>query len=153
MAGKFLDKIFYRAAGAALAALPTITGTYPTATVSGWTEIVGAAMDKAKLGMEPDQKAAQADGTERTSSEKAVVEVIVNNFTAANYNTLRSAFLNTKVDILAFDNEDRTTGYAVQGIILQVKPDTVSGEEPKLVLSGERKAGAGITNPPFKMLT
>jgi hypothetical protein len=153
MSTKFLDQVFYRAAGAALAAIPTITGTYPTAAVTGWTAIVGAAIDKNKLGLDADGKTPQGDGTDRISSEKASVEITVNNFTTANYTTLRSAFLNTKVDICAFDNEDRTVVYVVQGILLYPKPEIQAGEEPKLVISGERRAGAGIANTPFKIWT
>jgi len=148
----FLDRIFYRTAGAPLTALPSITGTYPTATVNGWTEIVGAVAEKPKMSLEPDVKSARGDGTERTDSEKAVVEITVKDFSVANYAALRSAFLNTKVDILAFDNEQRTIAYAAQGIVLSIKLDANSGEAPMIVLSGEKKAGAAATNTPFKPL-
>lgn len=152
MASKFLDKIFYRTAGAALSALPTIAGTYPVMTISGWTEIVGASAEKAKLGIDADQKSGMGDGTEYVSSEKTAVEITVKNFTKANYDTLRTAFLNNKVDILMLDNEVRTVAYAAQNLRLYPKIDIAGGEEPAIVISGERKAGAGITNAPFVIL-
>ena len=152
MASKYLDKVFYRAAGAALSALPTIGGTYPTMTISGWTEVVGAVAEKAKLGIDADAKSAMGDGTEMVSSEKAPVELTVKNFTKANYDALRSAFLNQKVDVIMLDNEVRTVAYAVQGVRLYPKIDVTGGEEPQIVISGERKAGAGITNAPFVVL-
>lgn len=152
MASKFLDKIFYRTAGAALSALPTVAGTYPVMTISGWTEIVGAAAEKAKLGIEPDGKSGMGDGTEYVNSEKAAVEFTIKNFTKANYDALRTAFLNNKVDVIMLDNEVRTVAYAAQNLRLYPKLDITGGEEPTVVVSGERKAGAGITNSPLVVL-
>lgn len=152
MSAKMLDKVFYRVAGAALAALPTIAGTYPIATVSGWTALPGAVAEKAKLGMDKDVESPMGDGTTMVSGEKGVVEIAIKDFSVANYGSIRSAFLNQKVDIMAFDNEQRTVAYVVQGVILTPKMEIVSGEEPVIMLSGEKKAGAGISNAPFKPL-
>lgn len=152
MASKYLDKVFYRAAGAALSALPTIGGTYPVMTISGWTEVVGAVAEKAKLGIDADAKSAMGDGTEMVSGEKAAVEFSVKNFTKANHDALRTAFINQKVDILMIDNEVRSVAYVAQGVRLYPKLDVVGGEEPVITVSGERKAGAGITNSPFVVL-
>jgi len=152
MSAKMLDKVFYRAAGAALASLPAISGTYPTATVAGWTPMPGAIAEKAKFGMDKDVESPMGDGTAMISGEKGIVEVTIKDFSVTNYAGIRSAFLNQKVDIMAFDNEQRAVAYVVQGVILHPKMETVSGEEPMIVLSGEKKAGAGISNSPFKPL-
>jgi hypothetical protein len=152
MSVKNLDKVFYRAAGAALTSLPSISGTYPTATVAGWIPVPGAIAEKAKFGMDKDVESPMGDGTTMISGEKGIVEVTIKDYSVTNYAAIRSAFLNEKVDIMAFDNEQRTVAYVVQGVILAPKIDTVSGEEPMIVLSGEKKAGAGITNSPFKPL-
>lgn len=148
---KYLDKVFYRAAGAALTALPTVTGTYPAITVAGWTEIAGGKIETSKLGLEPE-KSMMADGTEATEGEKGTVEISVKDFTPAQYATLRSALINTKVDVLAIDNDVRTVGYAVQGVILYPAVDITGAESPKLVISGERNAGTSASNTPFKPL-
>lgn len=149
---KMLDKLFYRAAGAALVALPTISGTYPTATVAGWTPIPGTIAEKAKFAMDKDTESPMGDGTTMVSSEKGMVEITIKDYSVANYNAIRAAFLNQKVDVMGFDNEQRNIAYVVQGVILTPKTDTVSGEEPFILLSGEKKAGAGITNSPYKPL-
>ncbi|MFA7543515.1 MAG: hypothetical protein WCY84_04000 [Candidatus Cloacimonadaceae bacterium] len=118
MAAKNLDKIFYRSAGATIAALPTISGTYPAATVAGWTPLPGAVAEKPKLGLESEQESERGDGTTAVSSEKAVVEITIHDFSTANYAAIRSAFLNQKVDILAFDNEQRSTELTPSGVIV-----------------------------------
>jgi hypothetical protein len=140
----FIDKVFYRAAAAPLTALPTIAGTYPTATISGWTEIVGEVAEKAKMGRDAEGKSAMGDGTEYVGSEKAPVGITVKNISVANYATLRTAFLNTKVDIFCFDNNNRAVGYAAHGIRVYPKFEMESGEEPQIVIGGERKAASSV---------
>jgi hypothetical protein len=102
--------------------------------------------------MDKDVESPMGDGTTMVSSEKGMVEITIKDYSVANYNAIRAAFLNQKVDVMGFDNEQRTIAYVVQGVILTPKTDTVSGEEPVILLSGEKKAGAGITNSPYKPL-
>jgi hypothetical protein len=146
MARKYFNEVYYRAA-----ATPVSTFAYSSG-ISGWTKLVGAVADKAKSGLE-GIKEKMGDGTEHVQSEKAAPEIIVKEFTAANYSTIRSAFLNTKVDILLIDTEQKSPAYVAWGIILYPKLDIAGGEEPQIVLSGEREAGAAITNLPFTLVT
>lgn len=140
----FVDKVFYRVAATPLTALPSIAGTYPTCTISGWTEMVGEVAEKAKIGRDADGKDAMGDGTDYVGSEKAPVEVTVKNFTVANYNALRTALLNVKVDILCLDNNNRAVCYVAHGIRVYPKFDLTGGEEPMIVIGGERKAGSNV---------
>lgn len=148
---KFFDKVFYRAAAAPLTTLPTIGGTFPTATISGWTELVGGIAEKAKIGVEPDVQDAMGDGTTNTSGEKVPVTIMVKDFTVANYGTIRSAFLNQKVDVLMFDNNIRGVVYAAHGIKLHPKLTAEGGTTPVIEITGERKVSSGATSP-FQLL-
>lgn len=144
MAKRFLSLIFYRAAGALITSANK-GGSYPNYTFSGWTQLVGAVADKAKIGIQDDGKDPMGDGTEKVSGEKIPVEIMIKEFTNANYATLRSAFLNIKVDILMLDPEQPSVGYVAHGLVLYPKLDTTGGEEPVITLSGERKCGAGLS--------
>lgn len=152
MAKKYFNQIFYRAA-----ATPITTakkgGTYPAHTFSGWTEVVGAVADKSKLGIEPDGDEPLGDGTNYTSGEKVPIEIIVKNFSAANYATLRAAMLNVKLDFMFFDADQPSVAYGAFGVRAYPKLDLVSGEEPTLTITGERKVGAGVTTAPFQTIT
>ncbi|HNX38749.1 MAG TPA: hypothetical protein PL124_09670 [Candidatus Cloacimonadota bacterium] len=144
MAKKYFNLIFYRAAGAVISSA-TKGGSYPNYTISGWTLVPGGIADKAKIGLADDGKDGMGDGTEYTSGEKEAVEIIVKNFTAANHASIRSAFLNVKVDVLMMDSEQPGTAYVAHGIVLYPKPDINGGEEPMITISGERKVGAGLS--------
>jgi hypothetical protein len=152
MAKHYFNRIFYRNA-TTIATTATMTGTYPDYLVTGWTAVVGGIADKGKLGLDADAKEVMGDGTELTSSEKIPVEIIVKNFTAANYATLRTACLNAKLDFLFMDADQPTLCYAAFGVRAYPKIDITGGEEPTLTIAGERKIGAGVTNTPFQMVT
>lgn len=152
MAKHFFNRIFYRAA-AAITTTATKGGTYPDYTVTDWTPIVGGIADKGKVGLDAESKEVMGDGTELTSAEKANVEIIVKNFTAANYATLRSALINTKLDFLFMDADQPDTCYAAFGVRAYPKIDITGGEEPVITIAGERKVGAGVTNTPFTPVT
>ena len=148
---KFFNKVYYRAA-AAIITTATKGGTYPDYTFSGWTLLVGG-MAELKTGIEPDgDEPIDGGSSTYTSGEKSPVEITVNNFTAANFATIRSAFLNVKVDVLLVDSDQPDVGYAVFGVRLHPGLDTTSAAEPKIMLKGERKYGAGVTTLPFQMV-
>jgi hypothetical protein len=148
---KFFNKVYYRVA-AAIITTAAKGGSYPDYTFSGWTLLVGGVAE-AKTGIEPDgDEPIDGGATIFTSGEKSPLEISVIDFSAANYATIRSAFLNQKVDVLLVDSDQPAVGYAVHGIRLHPALDTTSGAEPKIVLKGERKYGAGVTTPPFQLV-
>jgi hypothetical protein len=152
MAKQYFNRVFYRTA-TTITDAATATGTYPDYLVTDWTLLVGGIADKAKLGLDADSKEVMGDGTELTSSEKVPIEITVMNFTAANYATIRAALLNTKLDWLFMDSDQHAVSYAAFGVRAYPKLEITGGEEPKIVIAGERKIGAGVTNTPFKMVT
>lgn len=152
MATHFFNRIFYRPA-AAIISTATKSGDYPDFTVTGWTPVVGGIADKGKVGLDAEAKSGMGDGTERTSSEKASVEIIVKDFTAANYATLRSDLINKKMDFLYMDADQPGLCYAAFGVRVYPKIEIVGGEEPVITITGERKVGAGVVNTPFVPVT
>lgn len=149
---KYFNRIFYRTAGAITAAA-TRTGNYPDYLITNWTLIVGGIADKGKLGLDADGSEPMGDGTDYTSGEKVPIEIIVKNFTGANYDTLRAAMLNTKLDFLFLDADQPATAYAAFGVRAYPKLDLTSGEEPVINIAGERRVGAGVTATPFEFVT
>jgi hypothetical protein len=152
MGKKFFNRIYYRAAGTIVTTL-TKGGTYPAYTFSGWTLLVGE-MEGAKMSIEDDGKA-KVDGgaTEYVPGEKIPIEIMVTNFTAANLATIRSAFKNVKLDVLLVDSDQPDVAYAAFGVRLYPKVDFPSGEDEKIILSGERKFGSGVSTAPFQTIT
>lgn len=149
---RFFNKIYYRAAGT-IASTLTKGGTYPDYTFSGWTALVGG-MAEAKIGVESDGDEPQDGGaTTYVSGQKTPVEITINNFSAANYGTIRTAFMNVKVDVLLVDADQPETGYAVFGTRLAPSLDLTGSAEPKLVLKGERKYGSEVSTLPFQLIT
>ncbi len=148
---QYFKNVYYRAASTVVSTL-TKGGSYPDYTFSGWTALVGAVADKAKLGLEPDGKDPMGDGTERVSGEKVPVEIGIREFTGANYATIRAAFLNTKVDVLFYDPEQPTVAFAAFGVRAYPGINITGGEDPVITLQGERKTGAGITGTPFQII-
>lgn len=143
MAKLFFDRIFYRAAATPITTA-TKGGTYPAYTIANWTPLVGGIAEKAKLGISDDGKDVMGDGTEYAGGEKIPVEINIKNFTAANYGTIRAAFLNTRVDLIFMDTEQPGTSYAAHGVVLYPKLEMSGGEEPMINLTGERKLTAGL---------
>jgi len=140
---KHFDRIFYRNA-AALITAATKGGTYPAYTISGWIPLVGSVAAGAKIGLDADAKDPMGDGTELTVGEKIPVEITVKDFTAANYATIRAAFLNKNVDVLFMDTNQPDVCYAAHGVKLYPKFDGTGGAEPMIVIAGERKCGSGL---------
>jgi hypothetical protein len=150
---KNFDLVYYRAAGAPISTA-TKGGTYPAYTFSGWTPVVGVvAKENTNIGIDKDGVTELGDGTEYVGGEAAPVSVELVGFTGANYATLRGAMINTKLDFMLMDSEQPAVAYAAFGIRAYPKLDLASGEEPKIVVSGSRKAGAGVTNTPFAHVT
>lgn len=152
MAKKFFSNIYYRAAGA-IASTLTKGGSYPAYTIAGWTALVGA-QSESKVSEEPDgDEAVDGGATTYTSGMKAPLEITVKDFTAANYATIRAAFMNVKVDVLLVDADQPGVGYAVFGTRLSPSTDFTSAAEPKIVLKGERKYGSSVSSAPFQLIT
>lgn len=148
---RYFNKIYYRNANAVVTSL-TKGGTYPDYTFTGFTSLVGGQAG-ATVSIEGDgEEPCEGGTTVYTSGEKAPLEITVNNFTAAEYATIRNAFLNVKVDIMLFDSDQPTVGYAVFGTRVHPSLKLVGGEEPKIVISGDRKFGSGLTTPPFQLV-
>lgn len=140
---RHFDRIFYRNA-AALITTATKGGIYPAYTISGWTPLVGEVAAGAKIGLDADVKDPMGDGTERTSGEKIPVEITVKNFSAADYATIRTAFLNKNVDVLFMDTNQPDVCYVAHGVKLYPKLDATSGAEEMIQIAGERKCGSGL---------
>jgi hypothetical protein len=148
---QYFKNVYYRMAAAVVSTL-TKGGSYPDYTFSGWTALVGAVADKAKLGLEADGKDPMGDGTERVSGEKIPLEIPLREFTGANYATIRSAFLNQKVDVLFLDPEQPTVAFAAFGVRAYPAINITGGEDPVITLQGERKTGAAISGTPFQII-
>jgi hypothetical protein len=149
---KYFSLVFYRTAAAVVTSL-TKGGTYPNFTFSGWTLIPGAIADKTKTGLDADVKETMGDGTEMVRSEQVPVEVIIKDFTGANFSAIRSALINQKLDFLLLDPDQPATAYAAFGVRAYPKLDIASNEEPSITVSGTRKIGAAATNTPFQHIT
>jgi hypothetical protein len=148
MARKYFDRLFYRAAGTPAASL-----VYANDAISGWTKCVGSLAGVKAAGLDADGKDELGDGTELVTSEKVAPEITLKNFTAANAATIRSAFLNVLVDVVVLDSQQISPAYAAWATRLYPKNDIGNDAEPTIVLSGQRKAGAAITNTPFTYVT
>lgn len=149
---QYFKLVFYRAAAAVVSTL-TKGGSYPNYTFSGWTLLPGAVADKAKLGLEADGKDPMGDGTERVSGEKLPLEIPIREFSGANYSTIRSAFLNQKVDVLFVDPEQPEVAFGAFGVRAYPAINITGGEDPVITLQGERKTGAAISGTPFQIIT
>lgn len=152
MAKHYFNRVFYRTA-AAVTYTAVKGGSYPDYTLTGWTPIVGGIADKGKVGLGPEAKEVMGDGTERTSGEQADVEIIVKEFTSADYSALRAALINKKVDVLFMDADQPDTCYAAFGVRVYPKIEIVGGEDPAITIAGTRKVGAGVVNTPFTPVT
>jgi hypothetical protein len=148
---KFYDLIYYRTAASIFSTIAK-GGTYPNYTVSGFTLLPGGKAE-VKSGVEPDGDAlADGGSTTATTGEKAPLEIMVNDFSAANFATIRSAFKNQKVDILLMDSDQPALAVAVFGTRLYPQPDFSSGKEATITLKGDRKYGSGVSNEPFQLV-
>lgn len=148
----YFKNVYYRAAST-IATTLTKGGTYPDYTFSGLTRLVGG-MATLKTGVEPDGEEPQDGGaTTYVSGEKSPVEIVVNNFSAANYATIRAAFKNVKVDVFLYDPDQPAVAYGIFGTCLYPASEFGSGEEPKITIKGERKYGSGVKPEPFQVIT
>lgn len=152
MAKHYFNRIFYRTA-AAITNTATKTGSYPDYNVTGWTAIPGGIAGQGKVGLEDEGKDEMGDGTELTSGEQANVEIVVKEFTSANYSALRTALINKKLDFLFMDADQPSLCYACFGVRAYPKIDITGGETPTITISGLRKVGAGVVNTPFRPIT
>jgi len=142
----FFNRIFYRAATTPIT-IATTGATYPNYTFSGWSPLQGV-RGVAKIGKEPDgEEPADGGQTQLASGEQIPVEIEITGFTAAEYATIRTAFLNVKNDVMLYDADQPLLAYAIHGIRLYPTPNWESAAEPKIVLKGTRKHGAGATDP------
>lgn len=145
--------VYYRAAGA-IATTLTKGGTYPDYTIANWTRLVGKVLLVGNFGgMEADGQDELADGTQLTQGEKSVASIEVTDFSAAEAGTIRTAFLNTKVDVLVMDPDQPALGMALFGVRLYPKRENPIGGAPKITISGERKFGAAVAALPVTDVT
>jgi hypothetical protein len=149
---KYFNRIFYRAA-TTITDAATKTGTYPDYLITSWTIIPGGIADKGKLGIDADGTEPMGDGTDYTSGEKIPIEIIIKDFTGANYDSIRSAMLNTQLDFLFMDADQPDEAYAAFGVRAYPKLELAGGEEPVITITGEKRVGAGVQNTPFEFVT
>lgn len=149
MAKHYFNRVFYRNA-AAITDIALKTGNYPDYEVTGWTAIPGGIASQGKVGLEDEGKDEMGDGTELTSGEQVNVEIVVKEFTAQIYASLRSALINQKKDFLFMDADQPSLCYACFGVRAYPKIEITGGETPTITISGLRKVGAGAVNTPFR---
>lgn len=154
MAKKYFYRVFYRAQGAIVATL-TKGGSYPAWTFSGWTLLPGLTAEAAKMSPDVDGDEGLGDGTTLATGEKVPIEVKIVGLAAGDYGTIRSALLNTKVDLLLVDPDQPSPSYAAFGVRLYPTLEVTGGGEPAVIIKGERKYGAGLTGTavPFQIIT
>lgn len=144
---KKFDKVFYRNAGT-----PITTIAFSGATPSGWTALpANALVETSKVEMDKDVSTELADGTTYVGSDKGDAEIGLVNYAAGDYATIRTAFLNKAVDLLLIDSDDKAPGYCLWGARLYPKLTAGDGE-PKIVLSGDKKRGAGAATTPLTII-
>jgi len=141
---RFFRNVYYRAAAAPIASA-TKAGSYPDYTFSGFTRLVGEIGEGAKVGVDPETEA-RGDGSNAAVGEIIPVEIPIHGFTVANVATIRTAFINQKVDVMLYDPEQPEVAYIAHGIRLYPKQDYTSGATPKITLTGERKTGMLATS-------
>lgn len=145
--------VYYRAA-AGIITTATKGGPYPNYTFSGWTRLVGKVLLSGNFGgMEADGQDELADGTQLTQGEKSVASLEVTDFSAADAGTIRTAFLNHKVDVLVVDPDQPALGMGLFGVRLYPKRENPIGGAPKITIAGERKFGAAVAAIPVTDIT
>jgi hypothetical protein len=144
MSRLYVKNVYYRAATTPITTIAR-GGTYPNYTFSGFTQLVGAIDAGAKLGIDPENED-RGDGTQATVGESIPVEIPIKDFTVANVTTIRSAFINTKLDIMVLDPDQPDVAYVAHGVVLYPKIEATGGEVPKLTLTGTRKSGVLATS-------
>lgn len=138
---RFYDKIFVRAAGSILTTIAKAT------LASGWTLLPSGMKVTQDLSLktEADVTTALSDGTDQVGSEAGSAELQLVNFSPSQIATIRSAFLNTAVDIVLYDSKNDTAGYALWGVQLYPAPELGSGKESVIKLSGKKRYSADAT--------
>jgi hypothetical protein len=138
---RFYDKIFVRAAGT------IFTTIAKTALASDWTLLPSGLKVTQELSLktEADVTTALSDGTDQIGSEAGSAELQLVNFSPSQMSTIRTAFLNTAVDIVLYDSKNATAGYALWGAQLYPAPELGSGKESVIKLSGKKRYSADAT--------
>ena len=133
MAVRFYDKVYARAAGT------PVTTIAKLALASGWTGIPSTCKvtQETILKTEADVTTPMGDGTDNIGSEAATAELQLVNFSGANLESIRSAFVNQNVDLVVYDSHADTVGWALWGVQLYPTPDISGGKEPMIKLSGK----------------
>lgn len=138
---RFYDKVFVRAAGTIL------TTIAKTALASGWSLLPSGLKVTQDLAIktEADVTTALSDGTDQVGSEAGSAELQLVNFSPSQMSAIRSAFLNTAVDIVLYDSKNDSAGYALWGAQLYPAPELSSGKESVIKLSGKKRYSADAT--------
>jgi hypothetical protein len=153
MSGRFIDRLYYRN-----------TSTYPSGTVnlsSGFSKIPAGSTplnlviieEKGSAGIEPALTRKKGNGNAHVVSEKATFKVNLMGVNAADYAALRSAFINTDVDIVLVDSNNPTVGYLTHNICVYPKGTLEGGNTYSVELSGECERGSGVSSIPHNIIT
>jgi hypothetical protein len=138
---RFYDKVYVRAASTAQASIAKSTLS------SSWNLLPAGLKVTQELSLktEADVTTAMGDGTDQIGSEAATAELQIVNFSGAQLTSIRSAFLNVAVDIVAYDSKADTAGYALWGAQLYPSPELASGKEQIIKLSGKKRYAADMS--------
>jgi len=137
---RFYDKVYVRAAGSIL------TTVAKSALAAGWALLPAGlkVTQELTLKTEADVSTPMGDGSDQVGSEAATAELQIVNFTGANLTAIRSAFLNVAVDLVVYDSNASSAGYALWGAQLYPAPELVGGKEPVIKLSGKKRYAADM---------
>jgi hypothetical protein len=138
---KFYDKVYIRVAGATFTSIPKAT------LQSQWTVLPGTAKISQELSLknEADVTTAMGDGTDYVGSEKATAEIQIVDVNMASFETMRTTFLGNLVDIVIYDSNSSSTGFALFGVKVYPGLEIGSGKESVLKISGTRRYIAGLS--------
>lgn len=138
---RFYDKVYVRAAAGA-------TGSIAKSSLaSGWLLLPAGlkVTQEMTLKTEADVSTAMGDGTDQVGSEAATAELQIVNFSGAQLTSIRSAFLNVAVDLVAYDSKADSAGYALWGAQLYPGVELGSGKEQIIKLSGKKRYAADMS--------
>jgi len=133
MAVRFYDKVYMRPAGARLTTIAKST------LASGWTLLPGKARvtQDTVLKTEKDVEVAMGDGTDYIGSEAAITEMALIGWSGTDLASIRTELVNKLVDIVVYDSNLGTSGWAVWGTQVYPTPDVSGGQVEKIQLTGK----------------
>lgn len=140
MAVRFYDKVYVRAAG-------TVFTTIAKSALSSFTKIPSTmkVTQELTLKTETDVSTPMGDGSEQVGSEAGTLELQLINVNPADITTIRSNLINQRVDVVVYDSNASTAGYAMFGVQLYPAPEIASGKEAVIKLTGKKRYPADMT--------